>query len=355
MPSPSILDIDALLAPIPGDDPSGGPVPFTLRQKLDLARKDIRPEDFDAKDPMRPTEAKRADWPGIIESTSETLTHSSKDLLLVARLIEGMTASHGFGGLRDGLRLARRMIEEAWDRLRPQIEEPEDLEARAAAFHWLDDADRGGRFPGQVRAVKILSGPAGPISWTDWNLSTTGKGKIPAEEIEKAVQAAARPDCQVVADDLDEAIDEFQRLLALLSEKMGQVAPGMTQLRQAVIDCQTLARQILEKKAPDPSEAEAEAEGTEAAETGASGDGSGGSSLAGVIRNRAQAYQKLNEIADALAVLEPHSPIPFVIRRAVALGQLSFPELMRELIADATVLGDMSRNLGIKELTQQPE
>jgi type VI secretion system protein ImpA len=351
MPSPSVLDFDALLAPIPGDDPSGGPIAFTLRQKLDLARKDVRPEDFDPKDPLRPAEARPADWPGIVALTSEALAHSSKDLLLVARLIEGATSLHGFAGLRDGLRLARRLSEEAWDRLRPRIEEPDDLEARAAAFHWLDDSGRGALFPVRVRGLPIFKGPTAPISWSDWKLAADGRGKVTVEDFAKAVRAAPRQDCQIIADDLDEVIDEFQKLLATLNEKMGQVSPGMTQLRQAVLDCQKLAHDILGEKGAAP--AEAEAEGTEGPEAGESGDGKGGSSLAGAIRNRAQAYQKLNEIADALATLEPHSPIPFVIRRAIALGQLSFPELMKELIADATVLGDMSRNLGIKELTRQ--
>ena len=92
-------------------------------------------------------------------------------------------------------------------------------------------------------------------------------------------------------------------------------------------------------------------EGGEGGE-GGEADSKGGSSFAGAIRNRAQAYQRLIEIADALSVLEPHSPIPYVIRRAIALGGLSFPELMKTLISDANVLGDMSRNLGIKELTE---
>src|SRR5206468_3181020 len=117
---------------------------------------------------------------------------------------EAATCLHGFGGLRDGIRLARRLIDEAWDRLRPPIEEPDDMEVRAAALNWLDDSDRGALFPNRVRSLKILDGPAGPISWTDWSLSQSGKGKYAAEEIEKAVVAAPREACQVVADDIEE-------------------------------------------------------------------------------------------------------------------------------------------------------
>jgi type VI secretion system protein ImpA len=47
--------------------------------------------------------------------------------------------------------------------------------------------------------------------------------------------------------------------------------------------------------------------------------------------------------------LEPHSPIPYLINRAVELGALPFPDLMIALIRDAEVLAGMNRELGIKE------
>ncbi len=85
-------------------------------------------------------------WP------EETLTETSKDLLVAARLTEGLTKEHGFGGLRDGLRLMRRLVTECWDRLNPAIESEDDLEVRAAPFYWLDEADRGARFPNHAAA-----------------------------------------------------------------------------------------------------------------------------------------------------------------------------------------------------------
>ena len=56
--------------------------------------------------------------------------------------------------------------------------------------------------------------------------------------------------------------------------------------------------------------------------------------------------------AAALQRLEPHSPIPYLINRAVELGALSFPELMRILIRNSDVLAGLNRELGIK---QNPE
>ena len=355
MPTPEALDIDALLAPIPGDDPAGGSVPFTLRERLDQARKEVNPEDFRADDPMRPGEAKHADWSGITALTTDTLMRTSKDLMLTARLTESETRQRGFSGLRDSFRLIRRLVDEAWDRLRPPIEEPDDLEVRAAAINWLDDADRGARFPLTIRTTPLIVSPIGSLSWQTW---TKNRADATATELaEKIVAAASRETCQEMADDLDEVIAELTALLALCNEKMGNVSPSLFQVRQAVVECHTLAHQVLERKGPAPVTAQADgaAESTADGEAGAGETGATGGAvgIGRIVATRAQAYQRLVEVADALEAIEPHSPIPHLVRRAVALGQLSFTELMRELIKDAAVLNDMSRNLGIKELEEQ--
>src|SRR5438270_1044021 len=102
MASPPFLDVATLLQPIPGDEPAGASVLFTVRQKLDAARKEEEPN---PDDPTQPAVAKKADWSGIIRTTTELLTDSSKDLLLAARLTEALTREYGFAGLRDGLQL----------------------------------------------------------------------------------------------------------------------------------------------------------------------------------------------------------------------------------------------------------
>ena len=349
MPTPETLDIEALLAPIPGEEPAGGAVPFALRDRLDQARKEVNPDDFDPKDPRRPAEAKLADWTGIVAGATDALQKTTKDLTLVARLIEAETHLRGFAGLRDGLRLLRRLTDEAWDRIRPVIEEPEDIEVRAAAINWLDDADRGARFPSTIRAARLIESPIGSLSWLEWNQSK--KSPAAAELVEKAVNDAPRDACQRIAEDLDEVAAELVLLLGLFNDKMGRAAPGLIQVRQAALECQTLAHQVLERKGPAPITA-VEAEAEPGAEATSPTEAGGPVGVGRIVANRAQAYQRLLEVADALQAIEPHSPIPYVIRRAIALGQLPFPDLMKALISDAAVLSEMSRNLGIKELEE---
>ena len=64
---------------------------------------------------------------------------------------------------------------------------------------------------------------------------------------------------------------------------------------------------------------------------------------------RADVYQRLAESADLLEKMEPHSPIPYLIKRAVDLGSLPFPQLMRALISDAKAIEELNKGLGIKD------
>src|SRR5260370_24211376 len=117
MASPPLLNFESLLAPIPGDNPAGGAIPFEVREKLEEGRKEINLEDFDKDDPARPTEAKKADWSGIIRVAQDTLSKTSKDLLVSARLTEALVKQHGFAVLRDALHLMRLLLHQCSSRL----------------------------------------------------------------------------------------------------------------------------------------------------------------------------------------------------------------------------------------------
>ncbi len=336
-----VIDIASLLAPISGESPAGAyPIPFEARSKLDEARNEVLP---DPDDPMAP-EPKKADWPGAIKAAQQVLKETSKDLLTAARLTEGLTKQHGFPGLRDGLRLMREMVEQCWDRLNPPIEDG-DVEVRAGPFYWLDDPDKGARFPTSLRRVPMLAGPERSYSWADWRNSQDGKGDVSREEFEKAVVAATYEKCEALATVTEEVVEECGKLAQSLGQKMGQAAPGLTGMRQTMDECRRLARQILDRK-PKPV---AEGEGPGAPGEGAAAPAAGGGpSMATSARSRAEVYRQLAQAADVLRQLEPHSPIPYLIERAVALGNLPFPDLIKVLVRDANVLGELTREFGIE-------
>lgn len=369
MSTPALIDIESLLEPIPGDDPAGKAVPFATREIFDKARKEVNPDSFDADDPLRPKDIVRADWGLIVEKAQEVLTESTKDMLTAARLTEALVKLHGeelrgFAGLRDGLQLMRRMLEECWDRIYPPIEEEGDEEIRAAAFSWLDDADRGARFPLTLRTTPLVSFEGQGFSWKAWKDSNqpaekpdqSGENENQEETkdtFRKAVEETPRETCQTVADDLAECLTEIVELDRVLEERLATFAPSISNLRQAIYDCDILAKQILEQKGPATAEAD---EASFSDNSGGEDSGVTGSQLQTArpaMNSRAQVYQTIAEAAKVLRQLEPHSPIPFMLERAVELGGLTFPELMKVIIRNPEVLSVLGRELGIRGMSEE--
>jgi type VI secretion system protein ImpA len=164
---------------------------------------------------------------------------------------------------------------------------------------------------------------------------------------ERALQATPRPACQDTADDLDAALAELTALARELTAKMGDGAPGLSQLRQALTDCRTLAGMVLSRKGPAPAAAAEPA----TADAGAEVADAAGNGRAEPKRptTREEVYGQLAAAADLLLQIEPHSPIPYLIRRAVELGKLPFPQLIKMLVRDPNVITEMNRELGITD------
>jgi type VI secretion system protein ImpA len=72
----------------------------------------------------------------------------------------------------------------------------------------------------------------------------------------------------------------------------------------------------------------------------------------GPIRSRADAYRQLEGIANFLQSIEPHSPTPYLIRRAVSWGRMPLPELMQEVLREE---GDLNRLFTVLGLAHQKD
>ncbi len=341
MASPPVLEnLDVLVGPIPGHDPAGESVPYQVNEKLEQSRKEINPADYDKDDPRRPDDFVAADWDGVRDLAMSTLAGTSKDLKVAARLLEALTKIYGFAGLRDGLTVLRRLVEEAWDRLRPVVETEDDLEIRAAPFFWLDDTQRGSLFPNSLRNAPVVLAPDDAYSFARWNQTADKTTR------DKAIQNASYESCQNTADDINQAVEELKQLLVLLDAKMGRQAPSLHNFRSALVECQSLAQSILKEKGPPPIAID-QAATPEGAEVGAA---SGGATK---LQTRDQIFLTVSQAAAQLKAIEPHSPVPYLLEKAIELGQLPFPDLMKALVRNNDVLSSMARELGIRSLNEE--
>jgi type VI secretion system protein ImpA len=121
----------------------------------------------------------------------------------------------------------------------------------------------------------------------------------------------------------------------------------MFQVRKALQDGQTLAQQILQRKGPPPAVAPPAPPPEQAKAT----SGADGAAPPATAAHRVQTREDLlNRLADAsaqLLQLEPQSPIAYMIQRAVKLARLPLPELMKVLVRDPNVLGQLDRDLDL--------
>lgn len=352
MPTLAALDIDSLIAPISGERPAGDATayPYVLREKLLELRQEERADDFD--DATRPETLKRADYPKIVEVATEALKTKTKDVRLACHLIEALTRTQGFAGLRDGLCLLRRLLDECWDRLEPSIDDG-DLEVRSSPIvNLLDDAVRGFCFPNTVRTTPVFTGQS-VSSWQNIlkDKSDEAKKTIALVRAKSTAEALIEPKQLVEA-----CLSELDALIKVMDERLESFSPSLSNLHGAIDDARLMIGSLWPKGGQSSTQTPSASAETPAANAVLSALApaqlvSAPTDLGQVVIAREAVYAQLTQAAEALATLEPHSPIPYLVRRAVELGKLPFPQLVQKLIREEAILSELQREFGLSAAT----
>ena len=101
---PPVINIDALLEPIPGDNPAGQYLRYSgIYDEIAEAR---RADDALNRGEWQ-TELKLADFRKVISLGVPALEKESKDLQIASWVSEALVKEHGFVGLRDSLKMMR--------------------------------------------------------------------------------------------------------------------------------------------------------------------------------------------------------------------------------------------------------
>jgi type VI secretion system protein ImpA len=358
MASPEVLDFTSLLAPIPGEKPGGESVRYAgVYDSIQEARR----EEDDTEQGEWKRDTKKADWNAVINQSSETLSAKSKDLQVAAWLAEAVMRRHGFPGLRDGLRLMRELQEQFWDHLYPEVEDG-DLEYRAAPFWWLNE-----KLPLAVRNIPLIRTPEVEYALWHWDESRSveklarvdpqahaaavADGKVTGEKFNTAAMAPARAYYEALFTDVSETLDECTRLQQVADERFGRDAPSLLGLKKTIEECRNLIEPILKKKRelePDPVlDAQIAGEAAPASGDGAARRAGGGLPTEPV--DRADALARLAVVADFFRRTEPHSPVAYLVQRAVRWGQMPLEQWLQEVIVDNNVLNNVRETLGLKD------
>jgi type VI secretion system protein ImpA len=367
--TPRVVDLDALLAPIAGENPAGESLKYVgVYDQIREARR--ADDDLEQGDWKR--ETKTADWARVIDLAADALASKSKDLQICAWLAEALVKVHGFEGLRDSLALARGLHELFWEGLYPEAEEG-DLEGRANAVSWMDR-----QLASAAKEVALTNATgAANLSFNGWEVSKSftvsedldslspeeaakaeelraraaEEGKYTSLDWKAAKGSSRRAFYEGLATLLNECWSEFQSLDHAMDEKFGRETPGLGALKKVLEEIRTLVASTLKEKRllePDTGHASDDGGAGVAAAGGvAAPAATGGARAGGAPASRQAAMRQLAEVAEYFRRNEPHSPIPYLIQRAINWGNMPLELWLRDVVKNEDVLGYVRETLGL--------
>jgi type VI secretion system protein ImpA len=262
----AMFDLNAILAPIPGDNPAGEDLRYTdIYERIKEAR---RADDMlNQGDWQR--EVKRSDWGTVIDVAADALSARTKDIQIAVWLIEGLIRKQGFAGLNAGMTILDRFIRDFWDHVYPLAEDG-DLEYRAGPLEFLND-----KVSLTIREISLTDEKASEgFPWNKWQESRQvgyekdtknqygdtddnklrarqgyiEEGRIAAETFDAAVSQSSKEFYVKLADDIDACIAAYGMLDAVVDERFGRDAPRLSDLQKACEDCQRVVNTILKDR-----------------------------------------------------------------------------------------------------------
>lgn len=344
------VSMERLLAPLDGPLPAGPPVRGSMMFRMvEQARR--------GDDPSLPmgawvAEPRRANWPKVSSLAAGLLADTAKDLQLASWLLEAEIHQRGHAAIAPGIALMHGLCERWWTGLHPQGEDG-DFESRANVVRWVDE-----KLLPTVSLAPLAAHGERVVSWTHWELAhryeriRAAKGELPDE----AADAPGLDDLHALlaampADALRSRHGELAAARAAIAgfeESLGRRFPDETPTLGRLDALLARAQAPLHGELARRGESLQPTASLPADDAGADDAGAEEAEAVGApVTDRDRAYRMLEDIADFLADIEPHSPVPYLLRRAVAWGGLNTAELYRELFVRGNAQLDLFELLGV--------
>lgn len=332
---------------------------------------------------QRPTQ--QANWRLVEELCTEALVHRTKDLQIALWLAEAWLHLDGLAGYSRGANLILELHQSFVGTMHPAPELAEgtgpyaislplsavdpSVEQRANLIRWLNEKLSLG-----VKLLPLTS-PSAASGATSFSLADL-EGALYQDQLQRrqgpnlsssGVNAFERSLALTPPEslsntwtDLQQAIDITNRLDDYFDICYGSANGGLLALKD-VLDRMALA--IASALPEEDQTQDSNVEDTNDIDAGSEL----GSSIARLpfepaaahvadthcaytpIRSRDDAYVRLAEISEFLRKLEPHSPVPYLLQRAIAWGRLNFSELLPELLRDQAALQEIGDLLRLNE------
>ena len=370
---PDGFNLEALLAPIPGDSPVGADLREDFSSQSPYNR--LRDARSEARDAEKLIDAGNADvpdptsmWRNVRDLALKTLRETSKDLEVAAWLTEAMVRGNGLLGLAAGARTIAGLAEKYWDTVFPLPSEEYGLEDRIAPVQGLNGQDGGGSLMQPLNKIVLFDRPDGsPVAYYNYTQSAQltqldkarleariKAGAVPYADMEKEARAQSRR-LAVVRADARAALKAWEDMAKLLDEKAGADSPSTSHVRDVLRNIMGVANRYAPPEAATPDAAEETEETTVQDDEMETASAASGPRVAvGQVMNREGALKQLEDLSAWFRRTEPHSPLAYTLEEAVRRGRLTWPELLEELLTDKAVRDGLLTKLGIRPVAIAP-
>jgi type VI secretion system protein ImpA len=359
---PEGFELEAMLAPIPGEAPAGADLredftPDSLYYRLRDARSEARAAER-ASDAEASDSAPPAEWRTVRALAGEALLGRTKDLEIAAWLTEALLRSDGLIGLTAGCRLMSGLVEGFWDTLLPLPDE-EGIATRVAPIAGLNGIGGEGTLLQPLRKVAMCQRADGsPLYFWQYEQSVEvagigdaarkqarlDAGVLPFETVETEARHAGGA-FAVLRRQGAAAAEAWKTLGGALDARAGADGPPTSAVAEVIEKIRAVAERF--------ATAEPEPELTAAAAPEAGGAAPGAAtgaaaSAAAVVASREDALRSLAQIADFFRRTEPLSPLAYTLQEAVRRARMTWPELLEEIVPDTGSRAAILTSLGIR-------
>ena len=365
-----VNNIDTLIAPIEGSRHGvGEDLIFDPRINAIVA---ARQED----DPLLAqgnwvTELKVADWDFVKNQCADLLSHTSKDMKLALWYVDALSHTDHLAGISQGLSLLQTLNDEYWLTMYPPLDGEEDsMDIRAGLLSWF---------------VKALSDDIKQLSLSDtktekynYNYYLTARdhdkqrqqnpdsetsNQLTLSDYNHAIKTSSETWQQALMSNLSKVTEQWHALTDQLNDLMGMDAPVFAPVTDLLVALTQHLRPLIPEYSDTSSVSaqESVADTMDSIGESAMSDSSGQAASTKNISstsfnpsnrdhqsNRQQALKLLGQIQDYFSTNEPHSPVTFLLGRAIDWADMPLDQWLTHIIKNEDQLAILSDMIGIK-------
>ena len=372
-------NIDTLIAPIDGSHHGvGEDLIFDPRIDAIVA---ARQED----DPLLAqgnwvTELKVADWDFVKNQCAELLSHTSKDMKLALWYVDALSHTDHLAGISQGLSLLQTLNDDYWLTMYPPLDgEEESMDIRAGLLSWFVKA--------LTDDIKQLSLADTKVESYNYNYYLTARdhdkqrqqnpdsetsNQLTLSDYNHAIKNSNETWQKTLMSNLNKVTEQWQALTDQLNDLMGMDAPVFAPVTDLLIALKQHLHPLLPEYADTTNSISQEgvADTVNSTDDHESTKSNGNKSLASTKNvtltdfnpsnrdhqsNRRQALKLLAQIQEYFATNEPHSPVTFLLGRAIDWADMPLDQWLAHIIKNEDQLSMISDMVGIQPKRQSSD